>query len=76
MEVAAQPQSKDRLLRIDEVMHRVGIRTTSIYKLMREGRFPKAIPLARRTVVWPESAIDQWIADKVARAAQLQATQQ
>lgn len=59
----------DRLLRIDEVMHRVGIRTTSIYKLMREGQFPQGIKLAYRTVVWSESSINRWVAETVARAA-------
>lgn len=66
----AKPQPRgDRLLRIEEVMHRVGIRTTSVYKMIREGRFPKGIALGARCVVWPESSIDAWIAEQISRAA-------
>jgi len=62
------PVARDRLLRLDEVMQRVGMRTTLIYKLMREGRFPRSIPLGVRTVAWPESAIDAWVTQKIQAA--------
>ncbi|MBB3179743.1 AlpA family transcriptional regulator [Variovorax sp. Sphag1AA] len=60
-----QLQPKERLIRIDEVIGRVGIRTTEIYRRMGEGSFPRGIRLGHRTTVWPESAIDQWIANQV-----------
>ncbi|WP_399681615.1 helix-turn-helix transcriptional regulator [Xenophilus sp.] len=60
--------TKERLLRIEEVLRRVGFRTTTLYKLMGEGRFPRPIALGRRTVVWPESLVDQWIDARVREA--------
>lgn len=53
-------------------MDRVGMRTTSVYKLMREGRFPRGIALGARLVVWQETAIDAWIAEQVQLATSAQ----
>ena len=58
----------ERLLRIREVMSRTGIGKTYVYDLMRAGAFPRAVVLSRRTVVWPASAIDAWIAERLSNA--------
>lgn len=62
------PAGKERLLRIDEVIGRVGIKTTSIYARIKTGDFPKGVSLGYRTVVWPESEIDAWVAAQIERA--------
>ncbi len=51
----------DRLIRLPEVMARVGLRRTAIYQRMREGRFPKSRSLGPRCTVWVEAEIDAWI---------------
>lgn len=51
-----------RLIRLPEVIARVGLKRSSIYQRMAEGRFPKARSLGRRCAVWVESEIDAWIA--------------
>ncbi|WP_083277015.1 helix-turn-helix transcriptional regulator [Sphingobium phenoxybenzoativorans] len=52
----------DRLLRLPEVMQRVGLKRSAIYKMMRDGRFPHSRSLSPRCAVWIESEIDAWIA--------------
>ena len=65
-------QPKDRLIRISEVCNLTGLGKTSIYDLMKKGRFPVRIKFSARAAMWPESAVMAWIQ---ATAAQAQATQ-
>jgi len=50
-----------RLLRLPEVMDRVGLRRSSIYQRMSEGRFPKSRSLGPKCAVWVEAEINDWI---------------
>jgi prophage regulatory protein len=52
-----------RLLRLPEVISRVGLKRSSIYQRMSEGRFPKSRSLGPKCAVWVEAEIDAWIAD-------------
>ncbi len=56
-----------RLIRLPEVIARVGLKRSSIYQRMAEGRFPKGRSLGPRCVVWVETEIDAWIAGVVHR---------
>jgi len=56
-----------RLLRLPEVMHRVGLKRSAIYKRMSEGRFPRSRLLGSRCTVWLLSEIDQWVLEQVNR---------
>lgn len=58
---AGIPEPPERLLRLPEVMERVGLRRTAIYQRMREGRFPASRSLGPRCTVWVESEIDNWV---------------
>lgn len=53
----------DRLLRLPQVMNRVGLKRSAIYQRMREGRFPRSRVLGPRCTVWLESEIDRWVGD-------------
>lgn len=53
--------SPPRLLRLPEVMDRVGLRRSAIYQRMSEGRFPKSRSLGPKCSVWVESEITAWI---------------
>ena len=55
---AASPK---RLLRLPEVMTRVGLKRSTIYKRMSEGTFPKSRSLGPKCAVWIEAEIDEWI---------------
>lgn len=72
--MTAAPQNKDsavsceesvpspaRLLRLPEVMARVGLKRSAIYQRMSEGRFPRSRSLGPKCAVWVEAEIDEWI---------------
>lgn len=50
-----------RLLRLPEVMARVGLKRSAIYQRMTDGRFPRSRSLGPKCTVWVESEIDEWI---------------
>lgn len=52
-----------RLLRLPEVIDRVGLRRSAIYQRMSEGRFPKSRSLGPKCAVWVEAEIDHWISE-------------
>jgi prophage regulatory protein len=56
-----------RLIRLPEVMSRVGLKRSAIYQRMSEGRFPKSRSLGGKCTVWVEAEIDDWVNSVVAR---------
>lgn len=50
-----------RLIRLAEVISRVGLKRSAIYQRMSEGRFPKSRSLGGKCTVWVEAEIDAWI---------------
>lgn len=67
------PACSFRILRLKQVLLRVGISRAQLYLLMGEGRFPKNFSLSGpggRAVGWLESDIDDWVAS---RAQQIKA---
>jgi prophage regulatory protein len=57
-----------RLLRLPEVLDRVGYRRSRIYSLIKEGRFPKPIALGPKAVAFVEDEIDGWIRERIAES--------
>ena len=68
-------KSKNRLIRLPEVLSRTGFGRTSIYRKMDEGTFPKSLKLGgpledsgkfdSRAIAWIEDEVDQWIRDRI-----------
>lgn len=54
-----------RLLRRKDVQALTGLSRTTIYDLIRKERFPRPVPLAGRTVAWPEPRIRAWIEERM-----------
>ena len=54
----------DRLVRIKELKQLIGLSNASIYRLIRNGTFPKQIHLSNKCVAWRLSAIEAWIREK------------
>ena len=52
---------RDRLLRLPDVEQMTGIKKSTIYGRMREGKFPACVRISRRLSVWPESAVLSWV---------------
>lgn len=55
------PISQSRLIRLPEVMDRVGLGRSAIYQRMRDGTFPRSRSLGSRCAVWIEDEINDWI---------------
>ena len=53
------------LLRLRQVKERVGISTAEIYRRMRDGTFPRSIPIGERSVAWDADDIEQWIKERI-----------
>ena len=50
----------ETMLRRDAVEKIVGLSTTTLYRQMAEGEFPRPVRIGRRAVAWPESVITKW----------------
>jgi prophage regulatory protein len=55
-----------RYLRLREVRERVGVGTSTIYKMMATGAFPKQVKLSQRTAAWIESEIEAFMNARIA----------
>jgi prophage regulatory protein len=55
------------LLRLPQVLSRVGLKTTRLYELVGDGEFPKPVRLGDRAVAWLSTEIDSWIADQASK---------
>lgn len=59
---------RNRFVRLPEVEGMTGCKKSTIYKLIGEGRFPKPVRLSARMVVWVETAVLQWVQDRITEA--------
>ena len=59
---APAPTQIDRLLKLPEVREMVGLGTTSIYQLIKEGKFPNQVRCTARAVRWRLSEVQAFIA--------------
>lgn len=59
---------RDRLVRLPEAEVITGVKKSTIYDLMRTGKFPRSVRLNARMVAWPETALLQWVQDRIADA--------
>ena len=63
-------KSEVRVLRLPEVMHRVGLGRSAIYAMVHTGEFPAPVRLGARVVGWTSEAITQWIEARIRRSAE------
>ena len=56
---------RDRFLRVREVAATLGVGVTTVYKLIKEGDFPKPVKRLRLSL-WSERRVQGWMADRVA----------
>ena len=54
-----------KVLRLPEVVARVGLRRASIYSYIRQGHFPKPIALGARAVGWLDHEISDWLQTRI-----------
>ena len=61
---------QERLIKLGEVKQETGLSRSSIYRLVKNGDFPKPVKLGERASAWLESEVDQWIVDRIERRDQ------
>jgi prophage regulatory protein len=54
------------ILRLPEVRRRTGLGRSTIYWLMKQGDFPRAIPLAARAIGWSAAEVEAWLQSRAA----------
>jgi prophage regulatory protein len=54
-----------RYLRLREVCQRVGLKPSSVYRLIGLGTFPKQVKLSERTPAWIESEVESFMASRI-----------
>jgi prophage regulatory protein len=60
----------EELLRIHSVSKKTGIATSTLYRMVAHGSFPRPIAIrGMRIKAWPLSHIEKWIADQISEDA-------
>ncbi|MGS0681829.1 helix-turn-helix transcriptional regulator [Shewanella sp. 30m-9] len=54
-----------KVMRLPEVIAKVGLSRSTIYLRISKGRFPASISIGDRAVGWLESDIEQWLDDRI-----------
>ena len=67
---ASTQTAGEALLRISAVTARTGLGKSAIYDGIKAGTFPPYLKLGRASA-WPSSAIDAWIAERIAASNEL-----
>ena len=55
----------DTILRLPQVKDRTGLSRSTIYLLIKQGKFKKPIQLGTRSVGWLQSDIEEFITERV-----------
>lgn len=58
--------SAHRVLRLKEVLDKVGVSRATAYRLMKDAHFPVPITLGGNSVGWIEAEVDAWIEARMA----------
>jgi prophage regulatory protein len=63
---ASADQARPRILRKPQVLARLGLSDTTLWRLMRAGKFPRPLRLSPGSVGWLADEVDAWIAARAA----------
>lgn len=54
-----------RLLRLRSVLEMTGLGRSSLYKMVKEQKFPRPVQIGKRTVAWDSTAVAIWIQERI-----------
>lgn len=66
-ELSPQARTKDRFVKMREVLDRLGISRSTLYDMMENGEFPEPIVLRNKLHCWLESDIEEYMSRKIAQ---------
>lgn len=55
-----------QLLRLPAVIQRTSLPRSTLYRLCRQGRFPRPTKLSERSSAWSANEVDKWVSDRLA----------
>ena len=55
----------ERVLRLPEVLERIGMKRAWLYCAVRQHSFPPGFKLGARARGWTASSVEQWLAERV-----------
>lgn len=61
--------ANDRIIRLPEVLEKVGLKKSAVYKLIKDGDFPKQVKLGKHASGWIEADVQAWIMKRAGREA-------
>jgi prophage regulatory protein len=53
----------NKMLRLRTVLDRTGLSRSTLYRKIREGTFPRQIPISTNGAGWHENEVSRWIAN-------------
>lgn len=59
-------QELRRFIRIKEVLSITSLSQSELYRRIKAGSFPAQVKLAPGHVVWVQSEVDSWVAERIA----------
>ncbi|MFM9890729.1 MAG: helix-turn-helix transcriptional regulator [Rickettsiales bacterium] len=65
--ISNSPPWYNKVLRLPEVVKRTGLSKSSVYKLIKEGKFPKQMEISQRCRGWDEDEIQDWILARLSK---------
>ena len=54
-----------KAIKLPKVREITSLSNATIYRLIKQGTFPKQIKLSKRTVVWNMDEMDNWLQEKM-----------
>lgn len=64
MNVQTETPSSPTIIRLPEVLRRIGLSRPSVYRMMKAGTFPQQVKLGAAAVGWLRAEVERWISDK------------
>ena len=54
-----------KLIKKNQVIQMCGISTSTLYRLIKSGKFPQAVKTSKRAVAWIENEVAEWIETRI-----------
>ena len=67
MKPTAPDTAPTRILRKPDVIKRVGLSSTTIWRLTKLAKFPPPVQLGENSVGWREADVEQWLTSRQPR---------
>ncbi|WP_282041872.1 helix-turn-helix transcriptional regulator [Halomonas alimentaria] len=63
-------ESRKTLIKRREVLARTAMANSTLYELMRAGKFPQSVKIGPRSVAWVSEEVDAWLEERIAARGQ------